>query len=212
MVCHAYTGPQQTRMLAVLYELLPLPPFRCTVSPYGHVLADFLCSIFQLKGLDQLLRHFPDILHSTFAQGTERRVVDRLNQCLSPLLRGHPHRPSRGWWMQDAGYFRTVFLLGTALLGVGIFAISVCSEYWHFLLAQGLCLGIGHGCLFCPTLAVLSTYLLRRRALALGIAACGMSRVSQYASHPQQCCTKLPSGSNRGNQRFRRPGALGVVN
>lgn len=106
-------------------------------------------------------------------------------------------------WMQDAGYFRAVFLLGTVLLGVGIFAISVCSEYWHFLLAQGLCLGIGHGCLFCPTLAVLSTYFLRRRALALGIAACGsvtgglVSRVSQYASHPQRCwgdrasCTKL---------------------
>lgn len=100
MVCHAYTGPQQTRMLAVLYELPPLPPFRCTVSPYAHVLADFLCSVFQLKGLDQLLGHFPDILHSTFAQGTERRVVDRLNQCLSPLLRGHPHRPSRGCRMQ----------------------------------------------------------------------------------------------------------------
>lgn len=194
----------------------PLPPFRCTVSPYGHVLADFLCSVFQLKGLDQLLGHFPDILHSTFAQGTERRVVDRLNQCLSPFLRGHPS-PAVSW-MQDAGYFRAVFLLGTVLLGVGIFAISVCSEYWHFLLAQGLCLGIGHGCLFCPTLAVLSTYLLRRRALALGIAACGsvtgglVSRVSQYASHPRRCCTKLPSGSNRGNQRFRRPGALGVVN
>lgn len=73
----------------------------------------------------------------------------------------------------DAGYFRVLFLLGTVLMAVGIFTVSVCSEYWHFLLAQGLCLGIGHGCLFCPTLAVLSTYFLRRRALALGIAACG---------------------------------------
>jgi MFS family permease len=73
----------------------------------------------------------------------------------------------------DAGYFRAIFLLGTVLLLVGIFTVPVCTEYWHFLLSQGLCLGIGHGCLFCPTLAVLSTYFLRRRALVLGIAACG---------------------------------------
>lgn len=73
----------------------------------------------------------------------------------------------------DAGYFRAVFLLGTVLLAVGIFTVSICSEYWHFLLAHGLCLGLSHGCLFCPTLAVLSSYFLRRRALALGIAACG---------------------------------------
>ncbi|PWI76356.1 MFS monocarboxylate transporter [Purpureocillium lilacinum] len=73
----------------------------------------------------------------------------------------------------DAGYFRLVFLTGTALLAVGIFTISACTTYWQFLLAQGLCLGIAHGCLFCPTLAVLSTYFLRRRALALGVAACG---------------------------------------
>ena len=73
----------------------------------------------------------------------------------------------------DAGYFRPLFVLGTVLLAVGIFTISLCTQYWHFLLAQGLCLGLAHGCLFCPTLAVLSTYFLRRRALALGIAACG---------------------------------------
>ncbi|PNY30007.1 MFS monocarboxylate transporter [Tolypocladium capitatum] len=73
----------------------------------------------------------------------------------------------------DAGYFRAVFLMGTVLHVVGIFTVSLCTTYRQFLLAQGLCLGVAHGCLFCPMLAVLSTYFLRRRALALGIAACG---------------------------------------
>lgn len=73
----------------------------------------------------------------------------------------------------DAGHFRLVLATGTALLAVGIFAVSACTTYWQFLLAQGLCLGIAHGCLFCPTLAVLSTYFLRRRALVFGVAACG---------------------------------------
>lgn len=75
----------------------------------------------------------------------------------------------------DAGHFRPVFLAGTALLAVGVVCVSVSSAYWHLMLAQGLCLGLAHGCLFCPALAVLAAYFDRRRALALGIAACGSS-------------------------------------
>lgn len=59
------------------------------------------------------------------------------------------------------------------LLAVGIFSTAQCTTYTQFLLAQGVCIGIAHGCLFCPTLAVLSTYFHRNRALAVGIAACG---------------------------------------
>lgn len=75
--------------------------------------------------------------------------------------------------LTDAGYFRVLFLTGSVLLTLGMFTTAVCTSYWQFLLAQGLCTGLGHGCLFCPTLAVLSTYFHKRRALALGIAACG---------------------------------------
>ncbi|KPM37445.1 hypothetical protein AK830_g9108 [Neonectria ditissima] len=73
----------------------------------------------------------------------------------------------------DAGYFRLVFATGVMLQVLGVLATSLCTEYWHFLLAQGVCVGVGNGCLFCPVLAVLSTYFARRRALAMGIAACG---------------------------------------
>ncbi|EFY92401.1 MFS monocarboxylate transporter, putative [Metarhizium acridum CQMa 102] len=95
-----------------------------------------------LPGLDSMLcwssRHLQYM-------GPERRVMDRLNQYLSHLLRGHSHRPSRG-----CGLFPRRFLA------------RYCS-----------CWACGHGCLSCPALAVLSTYFLCRRALALGIAACG---------------------------------------
>lgn len=75
--------------------------------------------------------------------------------------------------LTDAGFFRSVFATGTALLILGIFTTSVCHSYWQFLLAQGLCMGIACGCLFCPMLAVLATYFSRRRGLAMGVAACG---------------------------------------
>lgn len=75
--------------------------------------------------------------------------------------------------LTDAGYFRHVFLLGVAFQLVGIFTASVASAYWQLLLAQGICLGLGNGCLFCPCMSTLSTYFRRRRSLAIGIAACG---------------------------------------
>jgi MFS family permease len=53
--------------------------------------------------------------------------------------------------------------------------LSVCSTYWQVLLAQGLCIGIGMGCLFIPSVAILSTYFSTRIGLAIGIAASGSS-------------------------------------
>ncbi|KAI3390936.1 hypothetical protein diail_8334 [Diaporthe ilicicola] len=73
----------------------------------------------------------------------------------------------------DAGYFREVFLLGTVFQWLGIFTTSVCTKYWQLFLAQGICMGIGNGCLFCPTVATVSTYFSKKRGLAIGMTACG---------------------------------------
>lgn len=75
--------------------------------------------------------------------------------------------------LTDAGLFRPVFILGSIFQMVGIFCTSLCTKYWQFMLAQGICIGIGNGFLFCPSLALISTYFLKKRALALGLAACG---------------------------------------
>lgn len=77
--------------------------------------------------------------------------------------------------LTDAGYFRATFLMGTVFQMVGIFTTSVCTEYWQIFLAQGVCMGIGNGCLFCPALSTVSTYFVKKRSLAIGIAACGSS-------------------------------------
>ncbi|KAM0194841.1 hypothetical protein ACHAPQ_002881 [Fusarium lateritium] len=73
----------------------------------------------------------------------------------------------------DAGYFRRVFGMGIVLQVTGVMATSVCTHYWHYFAAQGVVVGLGHSCVFCPVLAVLSTYFAKRRALAMGVAACG---------------------------------------
>lgn len=73
----------------------------------------------------------------------------------------------------DAGYFRIVFIGGTALFTFAAITLSFCTTYWQFVLVQGLALGFAQGCIFCPITTVISTYFKRRRAWALGLAASG---------------------------------------
>ena len=73
----------------------------------------------------------------------------------------------------DAGYYRAVLVIGSLFVAAGVFMTSFCTQYWQLFLAQGICQGFGNGLLFCPTIALLSTYFLRKRALAISLAACG---------------------------------------
>lgn len=73
----------------------------------------------------------------------------------------------------DAGYFRITFAAGWILQIVGLFMTSLSKTYWQLFLAQGICTGIGNGLVFCPSLAILTTYFLKRRALAVGTAGSG---------------------------------------
>ena len=73
----------------------------------------------------------------------------------------------------DYGLFRITFLIGSILQLIGVFMTSLCTKYWQLFLAQGICTGLGNGLIFCPALALLSTYFTKKRALAIGIAASG---------------------------------------
>ncbi|OAQ58912.1 major facilitator superfamily domain-containingprotein [Purpureocillium lilacinum] len=52
---------------------------------------------------------------------------------------------------------------------------SLCTEYYQFMLAQGVLGGIASGMLFAPAMACVGQYFHNRRATALGIAAAGSS-------------------------------------
>jgi MFS family permease len=75
--------------------------------------------------------------------------------------------------LTDAGYFRHVFVLGVIFQIVGVFTASVATQYWQVVLAQGICMGLGNGLLFCPCISTVSTYFSKRRNIAIGMAACG---------------------------------------
>lgn len=75
----------------------------------------------------------------------------------------------------DYGLFRITFGTGVVLQLLGIFTLSVCTKYYQIFLAQGICIGIGDGLMFCPTIALVSTYFSKRKSVAVAIVACGSS-------------------------------------
>jgi MFS family permease len=77
--------------------------------------------------------------------------------------------------LYDAGYFRPLISLGAFLIPFGFMMTSICSQYWQVMLAQAICIGLGNGCLFVPSVAILPQYFSTRKALANGIAASGSS-------------------------------------
>ncbi|KAJ9291074.1 hypothetical protein DTO021C3_1290 [Paecilomyces variotii] len=92
----------------------------------------------------------------------------------------------------DKGYYRWVLISGSILQVLGIFMTSLCTRYWQLFLAQGICQGLGNGLIFCPTIALVSTYFTTKRTIAISSAASGAAtggdclspdRTAAVASH-----------------------------
>lgn len=79
----------------------------------------------------------------------------------------------------DSGHLRAAMLVGIVLEALGMFMTSLSSQYWHFILAQGLCVGIGSGILSIVSLAIIPLYWRKRKMTAGGVAATG-SGLGQY--------------------------------
>ncbi|KAK3203221.1 hypothetical protein GRF29_112g563471 [Pseudopithomyces chartarum] len=77
--------------------------------------------------------------------------------------------------LYDRGHFRYLLAGGSFLLVLGQMMLSLCTQYYQVLLAQAICIGVGCGCLFIPSVAILSTYFTTKVATAMGLAASGSS-------------------------------------
>lgn len=75
----------------------------------------------------------------------------------------------------DAGYFRYLICTGACLIPFGFMMTSLTKTYWQVMLAQAFLIGMGNGCVFVPSVAILPQYFTTRKALANGLAASGSS-------------------------------------
>ncbi|KAI0775614.1 MFS general substrate transporter [Trametes elegans] len=73
----------------------------------------------------------------------------------------------------DAYGPRVVIIPGSVLLVFSTFMLSICKEFYQFLLVQGILTGLSYGMLFYPTFAAISTHFLKYRATTVGIAIAG---------------------------------------
>ncbi|KAI9695810.1 MAG: hypothetical protein M1820_008403 [Bogoriella megaspora] len=75
----------------------------------------------------------------------------------------------------DLGYFRPMLYVGNFLVVFGIMMLSLCKSYWQVFLAQGVCMGLGAGLLYVPSLALVGIWFEKKRALAMGMVMSGIA-------------------------------------
>jgi len=75
----------------------------------------------------------------------------------------------------DRGYLRLLLVTGSFMVVFGLIMLSLSTQYWQALLAQGFCVGVGAGLLFVPTVSLIPTWFSTHVGLAVGIASSGSS-------------------------------------
>ncbi|KAK7039111.1 hypothetical protein VNI00_010296 [Paramarasmius palmivorus] len=75
----------------------------------------------------------------------------------------------------DMGYFHSIFIAASAMLVVATLLVGQCTQYWQFLICQGITTGLACGIIVGPLTAILAQWFKDKRALALGFSAAGSS-------------------------------------
>jgi MFS family permease len=77
--------------------------------------------------------------------------------------------------LYDLGYLYLLVSIGSVLIVFGLMMTSIATQYYQVFLALGVCVGLGAGCLFVPSVAIVATYFSTKRAAATGLTAAGGS-------------------------------------
>ena len=75
--------------------------------------------------------------------------------------------------LYDMGYHRTLLYLGSFLTVLGMMALSFATQYYQIILAQGVCLGLGAGIVYVPSLALIAASFTKKRPIAVALATSG---------------------------------------
>jgi len=158
-ILHFFRAPQSSSD--------PLPPPDGGLQAWIQVLVGHLIN-FNIWGQIQSFGIFQPIYSSTLSQSPSSiSWIGSLQILLVYFVGTFSGRA------MDAGYFRLMLVLGLSLQVFGIFMTSLAGSYWQLLLSQGICQGLGNGLLFCPQVALVSTYFTTKKTLAISCAACG---------------------------------------
>ncbi|KAI1419988.1 MFS transporter, MCP family, solute carrier family 16, member 10 [Xylaria sp. FL1777] len=77
--------------------------------------------------------------------------------------------------LTDLGYYRVLLYAGSLLTVIGIMTLSLSTQYYQVFLSQGVCVGLGCGLLYVPTLSLIGDTFKARRATAMSLVTCGIA-------------------------------------
>ncbi|EMR08291.1 hypothetical protein PNEG_03136 [Pneumocystis murina B123] len=75
----------------------------------------------------------------------------------------------------DRGYTRPLIIFGSFLIIFGMIMMSISKKYYQFFIYEALCIGIGSGCIFIPSLGIITRYFDKKLSLAAGLITSGAS-------------------------------------
>ncbi|KAJ7438742.1 MFS general substrate transporter, partial [Mycena latifolia] len=77
--------------------------------------------------------------------------------------------------LYDKGHFYALLYGGSTFMCFSLFMLSLCKpeKYYQIFLAQGVGVGLGAGAVYVPSVAIVSHYFQKRRALAMAIVTAG---------------------------------------
>ncbi|KAM4065024.1 major facilitator superfamily protein [Hirsutella rhossiliensis] len=77
--------------------------------------------------------------------------------------------------LYDRGWYRTLLLFGSLLQVFGLMMLSISTKYYELFLCQAICVGLGAGIVFTPSVSAAAACLPNpaTRAKAMGLMACG---------------------------------------
>ena len=84
----------------------------------------------------------------------------------------------------DHGYLRSLLVAGSILEVFGIMMLSLSTEYYQVFLSQGICIGIGGGLLYIPSIAAAAASFdasKRARMMGLIVSATGIGKSISFA-------------------------------
>ena len=73
------------------------------------------------------------------------------------------------------GYARPLLVVGSLLTVFGLMMLSLSTQYWEIMLAQGICIGLGSGMVYSPSLSIVAAAFTSKRPTAVAIANSGIS-------------------------------------
>ncbi|KAG9043481.1 hypothetical protein FS837_009491 [Tulasnella sp. UAMH 9824] len=73
----------------------------------------------------------------------------------------------------DLGYLHIPLAVASSVLSLATILVAECTQYWHFLVTQGLVTGLASGFVFGPAMPIVSHWFRKRRSTGIGIVAAG---------------------------------------